>query len=218
MHPLNREAGATRVPRRPGELEASVRAAKVMWRAYPYLWFRYGARGARFALSDAAFLMTLVDEPASAAAAQVLWMAKVLACRGMPSLLLEQQLRTLHKIARRTLPPEARYAALGRAAKVLTDRRARFVGSRRLASLSRAFAEQAGHPDDRRMVGLGALLVCAVVDELCGAPEAVDAIAAWLVGLPVADARFVTAVRTTIEAARRACTRRANTTRASASA
>ena len=59
-NPLNSEAGQVPVPSDPIEIAAAVRANRIMWRAFPYLGFRYGERGKRFGNSDSASLSARV--------------------------------------------------------------------------------------------------------------------------------------------------------------
>ena len=101
MNPFNPEAGDTPAPTEPEDLAVVEHSARVMWRAFPYFARRYGERGRAFGRSDAGYLATLtaLDEPA--AQGQVLWLAQVLSARGMPSLLLEVQLESLGRAARR---------------------------------------------------------------------------------------------------------------------
>ncbi len=98
---VNAEAGHHAVSTRAAPLRAAVRAAHATWQAFDYYEARYGGRGARFAGSDSAWLVSLAPLEADQAVAQVQWLARVLAARGMPSWLLERHLDDLSAEVRR---------------------------------------------------------------------------------------------------------------------
>lgn len=100
-HPKNFEAGLLPYPSDPKEIALAECSWRVIWRAYPYLEERFGERGKRFAASDTGYLVVLAGLDASVVVDQVLWLAGVLAPRGLPSWLLECQLRHLSRSGQR---------------------------------------------------------------------------------------------------------------------
>lgn len=180
QNPLNNAAGQMPLPSDPRELAAAVRASEVVWRAFPYFSFRYGERGRRFGYSDSAYFLTLLGYDQQAIDRQIVWTAGVLASRGMPSLLVELQLRVLHRITARTLQDSSRSEPLLRAADMLRDRRRACLSDDDMTDLGRAFAARAGYPEHPRCVGMGRLLGCAVADEWNGVKNAVSSMESWL--------------------------------------
>src|SRR5664279_619298 len=92
---INPEAGRHPVPADAREVRASLRAADICWQRFPYFEQRYGERGRRFARSDAAWQATLCQYEPAQILQQVRWLGRVLAGRGMPTLLLQDQLEIL---------------------------------------------------------------------------------------------------------------------------
>ena len=92
---INPEAGRHPVPADAREVQASLRAADLCWQRFPYFEHRYGERGRRFARSDAAWQATLCQYEPAQIIKQVRWLGRVLAGRGMPTFLLQDQLEIL---------------------------------------------------------------------------------------------------------------------------
>ena len=199
MNPLNPEAGDTPAPSDPKDLAAVERSAKIIWRAFPYFAWRYGERGASFGRSDAGFLVTLANLDHDAALWQVLWLARLLAARGMPSLLLEYQLESLGRVALRGQRPGAsRLRTL-----------AEHLRRGRLAVLDASVADECEQlcwtaaRRDRRRVGAGHLIASAVADRVLGLGEHDQALVHWLSGTEPEDrawARACTAARALADA------------------
>lgn len=101
MNPWNPEAGDTPAPLDAVDRAIAERSADAMWRAFPYFQLRYGQRGRAFGRSDSGYLVTVAGLPDGPARAQLSWLGRLLAARGMPSLLLERQLELLGRRARR---------------------------------------------------------------------------------------------------------------------
>jgi len=113
VNPFNPEAGETPAPSDPVDVAIAEQSARVIWRAFPYFAWRYGERGARFGRSDAGYLLTLADVGEDLALSQIDWLAKLLAARGMPSILLEYQLEHLARLtSRQQRPSESRLRLL----------------------------------------------------------------------------------------------------------
>lgn len=100
-NPVNHEAGSVPFPDDPVSRSIAETSAAVIWRAFPYFRMRFGGRGQRFGKSDAGWIMTLATLRPSVCVEQVNWLAGVLSCRGIPSWLLEVQLRHLVSLGRR---------------------------------------------------------------------------------------------------------------------
>jgi hypothetical protein len=163
-NPLNREAGATPAPTDLREREIAKRSVDVIWRAFPYFAWRYGVRGKRFGHSDAGFLVTLMrlDEPG--ARSQIAWLARVLAPRGMPSLLLEVQLEGLGRVWGRWRGPR-----VNRFTQIAGERRVerlRVLDAATFTACERICWAAADGQTRRR--GTGLLIASAVADTALG--------------------------------------------------
>ncbi len=200
---LNPEAGRHPVPAAPAVLEAVFRAARRCWDAFGYYAWRYPRRGPQFADSDCAWLASMADMPADALTAQVDWLAGLLARRGMPSHMLEAQLRMLAEELRACDPPRtARADRLVSAADALASRRRAAVPEDTARRLAAEF--DAADPDwPGTPAGLGEILVEAVCDEAAGRDGAVAGILDWAEAHG-APASWLTAARQTVHQARRA--------------
>ena len=196
---LNPAAGSHAIPEDLRELEAALRAGEQTWRAFPYLELRYGARGRRFTRSDSAWLVTLVDHPQRTVVAQIRWLGRLLASRGMPQGLLEAHLHSLHRelVAAR---PERRaaYATLLAAADDLRATRQAQVSDEQLQALAGAFEGIVGDELVGRVPGAGALLVLAVADEQAGISNAVTSLEGWMSEPARFPERWIAAVRVTL--------------------
>lgn len=176
MNPLNPEAGDTPAPENPEDLWVVEQSARVMWRAFPYFEWRFGARGRAFGRSDAGFLQTLTELDFAASWQQVLWLARLLASRGIPSLLLMYQLESLGRIAaRRGRPGAERLLALSQRLRrahrtVLSD--SVFLECERMcrAATTGVLARR----------GAGLLLAAAVSDRALGLGDNDEALERWL--------------------------------------
>jgi len=119
---INPEAGRHPVPADTREVQASLLAADICWQRFPYFEHRYGERGRRFARSDAAWLATLCQYETAEIIQQVRWLGRLLACRGMPTLLLEVQLEILSEALAAAIPEKKpAYVEISRAAAALHD-------------------------------------------------------------------------------------------------
>jgi hypothetical protein len=208
-NPLNSEAGQVPVPSDPIEIAAAVRASHIMWKAFPYLGFRYGERGRRFGNSDSGYFLTLLGYDQEMINRQIDWMVGLLAPRGMPSFVVEAHLRALYRVLRRTSKPKPSIDTLLCAAERLRDlRRARF-SDEEIAAFGARFAARAGFPERRWARGVGSLLACAVADELNGVKVAVEGLEGWFTDRAVFSRAWIDAAKATVRAARRLGGRRA---------
>jgi len=200
VNPFNPEAGDVPAPTDPAELALVRRASAVVWRAVPYLAWRYGERGRRFGLSDGAWLVTLSRLPEAARIPQVEWLASVLAPRGMPSCLLETQLLVTGRLGRRGRWRGAN--VMEGAARHLGDLRRRHLDDAAFAEAGRRFARQVDHP--RIGAGTGRLVASAVVDVALGFSPSAAPLVDWLADptiFPPSWRDAVVRTRTWVEAA-----------------
>jgi hypothetical protein len=201
---INPEAGRHPIPADAREVQASLRAADRCWHRFPYLAQRYGERGWRFARSAAAWQATLYPYDSALIGQQVRWLGRVLAARGMPTVLLQAQLEILVEDLTSAIPEkQAEYAKLLRATAELHDARSRHLTDEQFEEIAGQFDRAAGPEWSTRLPHTGALLVCAVVDELDGYDGAVDSLRPWLTDAVRFPAEWVAAVEATLDEARR---------------
>lgn len=192
---LNADAGAHEVTHDPREIMAAVDAGIETWAQHPYYAARYGTRGRRFTRSDSAWLVTLVDLAEPVRRERLDWLGRMLATRGMPTLLLEAHLRHLHQALVAAIPERAaRYGGLESASRALAERR--------LAALPDFDALATGVPHHAELGSLGPIVVSAVVDERLGIPGVVASVDSWLAAPQRLDPARLAAVRQVIERAR----------------
>ena len=174
---VNPEAGAYPVTTDATLVRAAVRAAQRSFDVMPYYGVRYGERGARFASSDSAWLISLAPLGEEQAIRQVAWLSRVLAGRGMPSWLMELHLDELVAEVRAAVDDEA-VGALPAAAASLTDARRQHVGDD-LIELADTWAEEAA--GERLPVPrTGALVAAATADVLLGVTPDDHVLFDWL--------------------------------------
>ncbi len=162
---VNADAGRHEIVTDATLLRAGVRASQRSYDAVPYYRLRYGGRGARFASTDTAWLISLAEHDEDQAVTHVRWLARVLANRGMPSLLLERHLGALAAELRSVAGDDAA-GRLPAAATALASTRRRHVDDELLARAD-AWADEAlgaALP----FPGTGVLLAAATADELAG--------------------------------------------------
>ncbi|RYE86097.1 MAG: hypothetical protein EOO75_16155 [Myxococcales bacterium] len=173
---LNPEAGTHAVTDDPDELPAALRAGQRSWDAQPYYALRYGDRGQLFTRSDSAWLVTLTAADQDAVDAQIAWLGRVLASRGMPRLLLERHLLVLHEELTAATPGRAAdHARLAAAAARLAAERRRWVDDALLVEMDARLSTP-----DAPLPHAGELVASAVADERHGLTTAVPALLGWL--------------------------------------
>lgn len=174
---VNPEAGAHPVTTDATLVRAAVRAAQRSFDVMPYYGIRYGERGARFASSDSAWLISLAPLDEEQAVRQVEWLSRVLAGRGMPSWLMELHLDELVAEVRAAVD-DAAVGALPAAAASLTSARRRHVDDDLLALADTWAQEVAGNrlPVPRT----GALVAAATADVLLGVTRDDHVLFDWL--------------------------------------
>lgn len=201
---INPEAGRHPVPADAREVEAAIRAGDICWQRFPYFEQRYGERGLRFARSDAAWQATLCGYPPPQILQQVRWLGRVLAGRGMPTLLLQVQLEILVEELVAAIPERrAGYEKLLPAAADLHATRCRHLTDACVDAIAAEFDRATGQQWSARLPHTGALLCAAVADELEGNENAVDNLCPWLTDSARFPAAWIAAVQACLARARR---------------
>jgi heme oxygenase len=200
---INPEAGRHPMPADAREVQASLHAADVCWERFPYYEHRYGERGRRFARSDAAWLTTLCQFDPAQIIQQVRWLGRVLAGRGMPTLLLEVQLEILVESLSVAVPEKASaYERILQAAADLRAARRRHLADEQIQAFAAAFERAVGPEWSARFPHTGAMLVCAVADEGEGSDQAVESLRPWMTDATRFPAAWIAAVAATLDAAK----------------
>jgi len=198
---LNPEAGDHPVPDRAEELRAALAAARRCREEFPYFDARYQDRGRAFARSDAAWLATLAPLPEGECLAQVEWLGRILANRGIPRITLERQLELLQEELAGAPPGPG---ALPAAAAALRAERLGRLPQARWSALERAFVLATDDEQQGRFRNCGALVLSAVADEAAGLERAATSLLDWLADPQRFPAPWVGAVRNLEERAREA--------------
>jgi hypothetical protein len=134
---------------------------------------------------------------------QVRWLARVLAGRGMPSLLLQAQLEILVAELVASFPErKCDFEKLLPGAAHLGALRRKHLSDEQLKALGLAFDQAVGAHWRARLPDTGILLACAVADELEGSPGAVSSLQAWLTDAARFPAPWIEAVAATLALAR----------------
>lgn len=177
-NPLNPEAGAVPYPEDELGLELTHVTARVMWRSMPFLAARYGERGWRFTLSDAGWLVAIAPQRAEAYCEQVMWLTSLLAPRGMPSWVMEAQLRHLRRLGRRRAWPHVEVVAAAED-HLASLRRAR-LSDEALRACAETFAREAGCEGATLALGLGLQVASAFLDVELGHCRSASSFVDWL--------------------------------------
>ena len=201
---LNPRAGTHGMPDDLREIRAALRAGEETWRRFPYYARRWGPRGRRFTRSDSAWLVTLCRLGPAELRHQVDWLGRVLAARGMPRWLLEIHLRQLHHTLVEEIGPSDLYQRLADAAETLHEERRHHLDDDAFARLYAEFDVRVGDDWCERMRGTGGILASAVADDAAGIPRAVESLEGWMTDPDRFPARWIDAVRATLDDARRA--------------
>jgi hypothetical protein len=174
---VNPDAGRHEITGDATLLRAGVRASQRSFDATPYYRMRYGGRGARFASTDTAWLISLAEHEEDQAVRQVRWLSRVLATRGMPSWLLETHLGELVGELREAGGDEAA-GQLPAARHALAAARREHVDDDLLGRAETWLSEALDA--DLPFRGAGTLLAAAVADELSGVARDDRAYVGWL--------------------------------------
>jgi hypothetical protein len=194
---INVEAGHHALPDDLRELTAAFAASDASFHAVRYYAERFGERGVRFSRSDSCWLATLARSSPSEAHKHIRWLGRVLSNRGMPEILLERHLLTLHEALCAAVPEHAaEYAVLSEVARALADARTSAMPAAAARSLVERFVRDVGRtsgPIDPQEASL--LLCSAVADLRNGAPRAVASLASFLGDSARFGARWAGAVK-----------------------
>lgn len=200
---LNPEAGAYPVTTDATLVRAAVRAAQRSFDVMPYYGVRYGERGARFASSDSAWLISLAPLEEEQAIRQVAWLSRVLAGRGMPSWLMELHLDELVTQVREAVD-DAAVGALPAAAATLAVARRRHVDDD-LLDLADTWAQE-GAGDGLPVPRTGALVAAATADVLLGVTADDHVLFDWLTDRERVGAEVAAAIHDVRDRVRRHAT------------
>jgi hypothetical protein len=199
---LNPEAGEHAISAHPGEQAAAEAATRLSWKEFPYYAKRYGERGWRFSLSDSGWLQTLSELSLDAAKSQVLWLANLLAARGMPRFLMERHLQHLHAQLIVSVPERADgYGFLLGLSAYLKEIRESRIPADRFSALADAFESATANCSDK-VRNMGVVLVAAVADDAAGAGQVLESVRNWASDASRFGPEWVSAVQATIEQAR----------------
>jgi methanogenic corrinoid protein MtbC1/heme oxygenase len=200
---INPEAGRHPMPADVREVQASLRAGDICWERFPYFEQRYGERGRRFARSDAAWQATLYRYEPAQILQQVRWLGRVLASRGMPTLLLQVQLEILVAELAAAIPEnKPEYEKLLAAAAELHAGRNRYLGDDQINAIASQFDQAVGDKCGVLLPGTGTLLACAVADESAGNVGAIESLRSWMTDSTRFPAEWTVAVEATLAQAR----------------
>lgn len=201
---INPEAGNHPIPSDKREIQAALKASNQCWNEYPYLEKRYGTRGKRFTDSDSCWLATLAVLDQRNVQKQVDWLCRVLAPRGMPSLMMESILCHLSQELTAAVPENiALYQKLHNCSETLKENRNRLIAEKTFKDLADEF-EKKLEPDMRETYkNTGLLLVSAVVDEKNGVTGVLSGIQEWLVDTDRFSNSWIAAVEQTLHEAKR---------------
>ncbi len=209
---INPEAGRHAVPADAREIQASLRAGDCCWERFPYFEARYGERGRRFSRSDAAWKATLCQFEPAQIRQQVQWLGRVLAGRGMPTFLLQDQLEFLVRELSAAVPEKkSAYENLLPAAAELAAMRRLHLSDAQLQRIADDFDAAAGPEWSARFPRTGKLLGGAVADELTGHALAVESLRSWMTDPDRFPAVWIAAVDAALIQARQLARLTANT-------
>lgn len=196
---INPEAGYHAIPTDPREVQAALRAGDLCWQRFPYFERRYGERGGRFARSDAAWQATLHLYPSAEILQQVRWLGRVLAGRGMPTYLLEQQLEILVAELIAAIPErQSSYEKLLLGAIDLHASRCKYLSDSQLQSLADGFDQAVGEQWRAYLPDMGILIGYAITDDLNGSVNAVLSLRRWLTDASRFPNEWISAVYQTL--------------------
>jgi hypothetical protein len=196
---INPEAGNHPLPEDEREIAAALRASNRVWQEFPYYAHRFGERGKRFSDSDTCWLATLSQLDQESVNRQTAWLSRLLAARGMPSIMLEHTLDALCAELTGVLPAaRSSYEKLGIAAAGLRAARQQWIPEERCRELCELFDRQIGSTLAEEHKKTALLLVSAVADEYNGRESTVARLLTWMTEKNRFPDLFLTAVRKTL--------------------
>lgn len=199
---INPEAGNHPTPDDQREIDAALQASDRAWNEYPYYEKRYGQRGKRFSDSDLCWLATLVEFDREIVRAQIEWLSRVLATRGMPSILLEKTLLYLYEELSMAIPEkEPHYQKLRMAADFLKAKRTHIIPETDFQALANEFEQAIGPEMADAFRNTGDLLLSAFTDEQNGIQGAVLSLREWLTNAECFSGEWIDAVNAILKKA-----------------
>ena len=202
---INPEAGSHPMPKNESEIRAALSASDMMVRLFPYLELRYGSRGKRFSDSDTLWLVTLTNFDMKSVNDQIEWISRILANRGMPTIIIEELLNILYdKLVEADPEKRSSYDKLLSASKLMNNIRTECVSQSKFNSLSQEFESRIGEQLSKEYKNTGSLLVSAVVDNKLGITRSTSSIRDWLTNSNQFPKQWIDAVNSTIEKAEQA--------------
>jgi hypothetical protein len=178
---INPEAGNHPIPDDEREIESALKASDRGWAEFGYFKQRYGDRGKRFSDSDTCWLVTLTNLDQEIVQPQIDWLCRVLAARGMPTIMMEQTLRFLHEELSTAIPEKrADYEKLKISAEHLRKARDNQIDEFAFQSLVEEFEHSVDKERAEAFCNTGRLLVSAVADEKRGIDGTIEALCKWL--------------------------------------
>lgn len=200
---LNPEAGMYRITADPDLLAACERAIDATYAEHPYYEARFAERGRSFSTTDSGWLVHTSGQGVEHATEQIAWLSRVLASRGMPTVLLEHHLGFLSDEVRTVPGHDDRANVLAQVAQQMTAQRIAVIDDEATARLERDFDEAAaGEPN--RVARIGLLIVSAVADEARGLVNVERSLRTWIADSARFSSAWIGAVDTCVEAARAA--------------
>ena len=202
---INPEAGNHPIPEDEREIQAALAASERAWQEFPYYEYRYGRRGKRFSDSDFCWLATLMALDRESLEKQVDWLCRVLAARGMPSIMMEHSLRYLYDELSAAVPDKSAACEMLRdAADVLKSKRETYFSNTALQLLSDEFEAAVGCEMAKAYANTGKLLVAAIADEKNGINGTLGALQEWLTDTKRFSDDWISTVNETIKKAHQA--------------
>ena len=169
------------LPDRPAEIEAVLKANAACFAHYPYLSKRYGQRGWQFGASDSGYIVTLCDLPQSEFDQQIDWLTGLLACRGIPSIIMAHHLDLVNASLLRFVPQrEADFAPLKDAADRLRKRIEDMIAPDQSAAIIADFAQAVSPQERDALPEAPMLLISAAIDQRVGYGDCIDRLTEWL--------------------------------------
>jgi heme oxygenase len=196
---INPEAGNHPIPEDEREIQAALKASARGWAEFGYYEQRYGQRGKRFSDSDVCWLVTLTRLDQHILQQQIDWLCRVLATRGMPTIMMEQTLRFLKEELSTAVPENnTAYEKLELAAAHLQRKRDGRISAPAFQSLADEFEQSAGNKLADTYRNTGKLLISAVADEANGIDGAIDSLSEWVTDTERFSTDWLRAVKKTI--------------------
>jgi heme oxygenase len=178
---VNPEAGQHAIPQNPVEIGIALRSGIKAWNKYPYLDMRYSERGVRFTGSDSCWLATLYRYNFESMRKNISWLRKILATRGIPTIILESHLTELYAEFLSCLPERANeFQKYEEMIRELQTERFRLLPPEALRDLESEFVPRFNNCPGPKLSSASTLIVSARLDEQSGIAGARDAVMQWV--------------------------------------